>query len=211
MATTIKDSVYKAIDVIVGKRIEDLHLDKTIEATVIKSVNLLDKKYELKYGSGVFYAYARQNEIYTPNSTVYVLVPENNFNKTKWIIGKANTGSQTNINESQSIATMTSGYSIIGKNILSYKTDNTTIGLNSDMGSQYIILYDAKQNNKANLINVNNEALKIYLQESQGFIFSAQFQSNLSKRQITGREDFGLIFNLRLKNGKTSFPTLQDR
>ena len=222
MAATIKDSVYKAIDVIVGKRIEDLHLDKTIEATVEQCLNLTTGKYRLRYGSGLFDAYAGANDIYMPNTAVYVLIPENDFSRKKTIIGQANTGTQTNTDELQSITSLYSGYSIVGKNIISpiqngvnrfdlkswdyalSESDKPTI-------ENGIILYDANQNPKYNLLEIDNERLKIYLEEAQGFLFSGKFKTNLSHRNLTGREDYGLIFNIALKNGKTSFTNMEER
>ena len=214
MAATIKDSVYKAIDVIVGKRIEDLHLDKTIEATVEQCLSLSAKKYRLRYGSGIFDAYAINDDVYVPNTAVYVLIPENDFNKRKTILGKANTGSQTNTLEEQNIASMYSGYSIIGQNILT--CDNTNqfnlASYSSTIGEDSILLYDADQPNNKNKIEVNNEKLKIYLEEAKGFIFSGKFKTNFSSSQVlTGREDYGLIFNIALRNGKTSFENIQAR
>lgn len=214
MATTIKDSVYKAIDVIVGKRIEDLHLDKTIEATVDKCLNLKNGKYRLKYGSGIFDAYATGEEVYMPNTAVYVLVPENNFNNKKTIIGRANTGSQTNTEEAQSIASMYNGYSIIGQNILQ-ANDKNKFGLSSHANAALedgIVLYDANQPNENNLLYVDNERLKIYLEESKGFIFSGKFKTKFSNQQIASTQgEYGLRFNFTLKNGKTAFATMQER
>ena len=215
MATTIKDSVYKAIDVIVGKRIEDLHLDKTIEATIEYCVDMASKKYRLRYGSGVFDAYAINDDVYTANTAVYVLIPENDFNKRKTIIGKANTGSQTNAQEEQSIATMYSGYGVIGQNILS-STENR-FNLQSYMclpsiKENAILLYDANRKDKDNQVHIDNEKLKIYLEEAKGFIFSGKFKTNFNSTQsLSGNEDYGLIFNLALKNGTTSFENMQAR
>lgn len=215
MAATIKDSVYKAIDVIVGKRIEDLHLDKTIEATVEKCLSLTNGKYRLKYGSGVFDAYANADEIYMPNTAVYVLVPENDFNKKKTIIGKANTGSQTNKQEEQSVASMYNGYSTIGQNILISNGNENKFGLASYSNQEKedsIVLYDANVPNDENLIYINNEKLKTYLEEAKGFIFSGKFKTKFANQQtISSQGDYGLRFNLTLKNGKTSFPNMQAR
>lgn len=212
MATTIKDSVYKAIDVIVGKRIEDLHLDKTIEATVDKCLNLSTGKYRLRYGSGIFDAYANADEIYMPNTAVYVLVPENDFNKKKTIIGRANTGSQTNKREEEAIASMYNGYSVIGQNILVPEEQNRYNLASYLSKDNTILLYDANRVEEQNLIHVDNEKLKIYLEETKGFIFSGKFKTNFHNTQaLVGKEEYGLIFNLALKNGNTSFENMQAR
>lgn len=213
MAITIKDSVYKAIDVIVGKRIEDLHLDKTIEATVVKCLSINNGKYRLKYGSGVFDAYSYSDEIYMPNTSVYVLIPENDFNKKKTIIGKANTGSQTSTREEQNVASMFNGYSVIGKNILSPTENNSNkFGLASHSHTNVIELYNAENINEDNLLSVDNEKLKIYLEETKGFLFSGKFKTNFVKQQIASTQgNYGLRFNIILKNGKTSFENMQAR
>ena len=212
MAATIKDSVYKAIDVIVGKRIEDLHLDKTIEAIVEDCIDITSHKYRLRYGSGVFDAYAMNDDIYMPDTAVYVLIPENDFNKKKTIIGRANTGTQTNINEEQSVASMYSGYSVIGTNLLTPIGNSINkYNLRSyDPENNTILLYDADQPQEKNKVNINNEKLKVYLEEAKGFIFSGKFKTNFMST-LSGKEDYGLIFYLSLKNGKTTFETMEER
>ena len=214
MATTIKDSVYKAIDVIVGKRIEDLHLDKTIEATVEQCLDLASGKYRLRYGSGLFDAYAGSDDIYMPNTAVYVLVPENDFNRKKTIIGRANTGSQTNPQETQNVASMFNGYSTIGQNILSPVGDIINrFDLESwNKINNAILLYDAERPIEKNYLQVDNDRLKVYLEEAKGFLCSGKFKTNLSNNQIiSGKEDYGLIFKIAVKNGKTSFKNMQER
>ena len=211
--TKIKDSVYKAIDVIVGKRIEDLHLDKTISAIVEACIDSSTNKYKLRYGSGVIYAYAEDGQNYFPNTKVFVLVPENNFNNTKTIIGKANTGSQTNDTEEDNFSSTTNNFGVIGRNILSpVKADKSSFYLQSWRGfNNSITLYDINDpgNNK---INVDQEALRTYLQESVGIKCSAKFRSNLSNIQIENEPgDYGLVFNITLKNGQTSFSSMKDR
>ena len=215
--TDIQNTLYKTIDVIVNKRIEDLHLDKTIECVIDSCIDIEYGKYRVKYGSGFFDAYARNNdEIYIPQTAVYVLVPENDFNNKKTIIGKANTGIAINT-DTQDMASIYNGYGIIGKSNLLIPKDNNNennrFGLcswSNIEGKRRINLYNYKKDD--NLLSIDNQSLKVYLQEAEGFIISGDFQTKLSSSQlITGKENYSLIFNITLKHGKNNYKNNQER
>lgn len=85
--TKLKDSLYETIDVIVEKRIEDLHLDKTIICNIITCLNDNEGKYKVSYAGGEMIAYAKNGETYNSNIEVYVTIPQGNFSNRKWIVG----------------------------------------------------------------------------------------------------------------------------
>ena len=71
-------------------------------------------------------------------------------------------------------------------------------------------MYDSKQDD--NLLSVDNQSLKIYLQEMKGFIFSGKFQTKLlSSQLVTGQENYGLVFNITLKHSNSSYANMQQR
>ena len=208
--TKIKDSVYKAIDVIVEKRIEDLRLDKTIKANIIRCLDADSRKYKVSYGGGEIIAFAQSEESYLPNVEVYILIPEGNFNNKKWIVGRTSTlNSQT---EQNVVVSALDNYGIVGNNIISV--------VNSSSPAFYLTAkptYDANylysiNNNIDSALTVNTNALEVYKQEAQGLLVSANFTAALgTKQQRQGSGDYGLIFNLRFKNYSNTYPTIADK
>lgn len=217
MATTkIKDSVYKAIDVIVEKRIEDLRLDKTIKANIIRCLDADQRKYKIGYAGGETVAYAQLEETYFPNTEVYVLVPEGNFNNKKQIVGRTSTlNSET---EQSVVASALSNRGVVGNNLISKADDAaadsfalTTYEKDNNFSKYQCakVLYSVMDNYNSPLI-VDTNAFNIYKKEANGIMISADFSASLGadqKREASG--DYGLILNLRFKNYANSYPTMQ--
>ena len=216
--TQVKNNVYKAIEVIAEQRIDSLKLDKTIIGTIENKISNGNNQYRIKYNGGTLYAYAQDDSVYLPNTTVYVLVPENDFNNKKWIVGRvSNTKVDQNIDV---VGHALNEYSIIGTNTV-YVADEEladAFKLKSysprQLGETYQdanVLYDAKQP-EISVLGINVSDLETYVRQSQAISFAADFRTSLTKEQqrnVSG--DYGLIFNMRLKNKNTSYPTMQDK
>ncbi len=82
-----KDNLYEAFDVIVEKRIEDAHVDKTVVCNIAAYLNAAKHKYKVSYMGGEMIAYTKDKEIYPIGTEVYVLIPQGDFSNKKWIIG----------------------------------------------------------------------------------------------------------------------------
>lgn len=111
--TNLKDSVYEAIDVIVQKRIEDSHLDKTVVCNIVAYINAAKHKYKVSYMGGEMIAYTKDKEIYPIGTEVYVIIPQGDFSNKKWIIGST----ENNLNET---------YYIKANNLLTTLADDAT-------------------------------------------------------------------------------------
>ena len=217
--TQIKNNVYKAIDVIAKERIDSLKLDKTIIGTIEAKISNKDNQYRVSYNGGTLYAYAQDDSVYLPNVTVYVLVPENDFSKKKWIVGRvSNTRNDQNIDV---VAGALNQYSIVGNNVITVK-DNAELTDALKLRSYEVkkanatfqsanVLYDSKQP-QISLLDINAADLLTYVRQSQALSLAADFRTDLSKEQkrmING--NYGLIFNLRFQNKNTSYATMQDK
>ena len=217
--TQIKNNVYKAIDVIAKERIDSLKLDKTIIGTIEAKISNKDNQYRVSYNGGTLYAYAQVDSVYLPTVTVYVLVPENDFSKKKWIVGRvSNTRNDQNIDV---VAGALNQYSIVGNNVITVK-DNAELTDALKLRSYEVkkanatfqsanVLYDSKQP-QISLLDINAADLLTYVRQSQALSLAADFRTDLSKEQkrmING--NYGLIFNLRFQNKNTSYATMQDK
>ena len=115
MSNQIQESINKAIDTIVHRRINALNLDKTVIATIDNVVNSVNGIYRVKHDGGYFEAKAQQeNAIYLKNMPVYVQIPQNDMTKEKIIIGRAyNLREET---PSDATITAINNFAIIGSN-----------------------------------------------------------------------------------------------
>lgn len=81
------ENLFKSIDTIVNKRIENLPYDKTIIAHIEDNSQASKGKYVVNDGTSSFDAYS-ENTTYQINENVYVNVPQGDFQKQKTITGK---------------------------------------------------------------------------------------------------------------------------
>ena len=86
--------ICEAVDRIVTKRIEDIKFDMTITCTVVDATNAASGAYKVDNGSVTFTAYSRDTS-YVVNDTVYVTIPNNDWNQQKLIVGKQVTATST--------------------------------------------------------------------------------------------------------------------
>lgn len=83
----IADAIFSAIDIIVDKKLEALEFDRCIVAQVLQ-VNAAKNTYYCQYQEQRFWAMANAACTYSIDDYVYVLIPQNNFNRyDKIIIG----------------------------------------------------------------------------------------------------------------------------
>lgn len=81
------ENLFKAIDIITAERLSNLGYDKTIKATIIDDSKSAQGQYTLTDGSSTFVAYAA-DVLYKKDMTVYVIIPEGDYNNQLLIVGK---------------------------------------------------------------------------------------------------------------------------
>lgn len=213
VGNNVKNNIIKAIDTIAKRRIEQLQLDKTITGIIDSAGSVTangQKVYRIQYEGGFFYAYTLNQESYLQNTAVYIQVPEGNFSKDKFILGRVS-GLASDAEKSVISATA-NNYSIMGANLLTPVKENTKFGVysyhdeqeeNEDNGQsvfhRYNLLYQyGKDDNK---ISVTDGALSLYQDNATAVMVKADFMTKLSaeqKKQMGG--EYGLIFSLVFKN-----------
>lgn len=84
---------------LVDHRLNQLRLDYTVEAEIMSVENADEGEYKVLYQSNIFSAFAGdENKKYKVGDMVYMLVPQNNFNMKKIIIGKVSKNSFSKVN-----------------------------------------------------------------------------------------------------------------
>lgn len=80
--------ILDSVEMIVQNALDNAKYDRTIQAKILKCTDSLKGIYTVKYQDAKFTAYASNVEdIYTEGTSVYILVPENNMQSHKTILG----------------------------------------------------------------------------------------------------------------------------
>jgi len=213
-------SVLEAIDTVVQRRINGLKLDKTITAIIDKNIGMSGgyPLYQVKYEGGTFVATARDSsETYARNTAVYVTVPQSDFSKEKFIIGKASSMSSMTA-ESTSVSSEINKYVKLGPNLID---EDSIFGLRSyhsldeeDEDSNSILhrarfLYNVDDNSN-NHLDISQDLFNIYKEEATNILFRADFRTNLDiiqQRSAGGR--YGLALTLTFSNPNAGYGQTQ--
>ena len=220
-SSQLQETILKAIDAVVTQRNNDLKLDKTIIGTIKKNIGKRGTKplYQVEYSGGIIEAVAQSVEdMYSPHTGVYVLVPQGNFSNEKIIVGRT---SAINTDRTASVvAAAVNNYSIVGANLLTTtEKTNTPIkdlkfGLHSFHpafrdnihGIEHRAQFIYQKNNENNKITFDDNRLNIYKEESTAIMIKADFLTNLDsiqKQQPNAR--YGLIFSFAFDNLNKSY------
>lgn len=84
---SFEDMICHSIEIIAKKLVADATYDKTIEANIASSKDD-NGQYNVKYGDITFKATPAGGADYNINDRVFILIPQNNMQKTKVILCK---------------------------------------------------------------------------------------------------------------------------
>ena len=145
---TAKDytnAMLNALDVYVENATTSLKLDKTITVTITGCTNSDNRQYTCSYNGGTLTVYAYEGSAYSIGDDVFVLVPQNDFSKKKYITGIATT-------EASSSSTLSN------KNLYNYVILN-----NDSVSAQESATLDCATEDYAYLYVKDKEAVAPYL------------------------------------------------
>ena len=187
----IEQQICDAIEIIVERAIDQANYDKTIQAIVVCCVDQTIGKYKVKYQDSTFYAYSGSSEVTYPNgSTVYILIPGNNTEADKTILG---TTKKLGINY---VATIEGdeAYQVIGNNCV--MNSSASFNLQSYRKDKQVkVLYSKQYTVNQNLINLNKTAINEYIKNQKTIICGATVRTALPAEQQF-RGNYGIIFAL---------------
>lgn len=185
-----EDNILEAIETIVDNSIAKSNYDRTIQATIIKMVDKSLGQYNVKYQDSYFDAFSVDTTIeYVEGTNVYILVPNGDMSKDKTILGAVDGYKIQGVTAiTDADASDPVGYNCVNSNI--------RFELCSYIEEQNIVLYD--KDSDINLIDLDNEALKNFLQSSSQLVAGASFRTNLPGEQRV-KGNYGIIFELGFK------------
>lgn len=185
---TIEKNLCQAIDIIASKAVKQASYDTTIQGTVLSCEDSLIGKYKIKYQDSILYAYSNSAEIkYNDNTSVYILIPNNDFSKDKTILGTTDKLGIDYI----TTTTEEDEYEQIGNSCI----DSSNIfELCSYYPNKFVkILYDKNSSN--NEISVNKKDIEEYIKKSNTLKISADFKTALPLEQQF-RGNYGILISL---------------
>lgn len=192
--TNIEANICDAIEIIVNRAIDQASYDRTIQATIVKCVDQTIGKYVVKYQDSTFYAYSGSSEVtYTNGSMVYILIPGNDTEADKTILG---TTKKLGINYITTVEA-DEEYQIVGNNCI---TSSGTFNLQSyRLNKQVKVLYSKSYNVNQNLITLNKTSVNEYIKNQKTIICGGVVRTNLPLEQQL-RGNYGIIFALNFKD-----------
>ena len=189
-ANTINEAILEAIKIVVDKNIQEAPADRTITATIIGCINAMSNEYRVDFQGGSFTALAKEGETYRTNQSVYVLVPEGDFSKTKRIIGLASlTKEDYNLT---SVNSTINNYFTVGKNAIINENKENPFGVCSFNPIHYITLYDHSDSTK-NKIIIDEADFKNSLNEAEGILLKGSFSTTLPFAHKKSNGSYGLL------------------
>lgn len=188
-----ENNICQAVNILVDQAISGLQLDKTVLGTIQSCVDVGMGKYRVKYQDSVFTAYSQSNTKYKSGTKVYVLIPSNDINKDRIIIGTVSKLGEAYI----SAATAEDRMTKIGSNIFS---KNVNFGLCS-YKKEDIDGYSGQE--LINNFGILAKDLEVYKKDAKYIMIAAKFKTELTQEQQIGNGDYGLVVSCKYYNDDT--------
>lgn len=200
--TNLEDTILKAIDIIVSKKVSEAGYDKTIQGMVAACADPTIGKYKIRYQDSYFYAFATNMDVtYNKGSSVYILVPKGDFRQQKTILGAVN---KLGINYI-AVAERDQAYIYSGQNCI--KDNGKQIAISSYLKnlsnqSKYLKIIYSYNGGSKNLINIDTTRFQEYIKTSSSLICGSTIRTSFNAEQKE-RGNYGLIFRLSFKDNNT--------
>ena len=192
---SISDNFVDAMNILTTQAVKQAGYDKTIQAQILSCEDATIGKYRCKYQDSIFYAYANSADVnYTNGSYVYILIPGNDFNKDKTILGSTEKLGVNYISQAEG----DQAYDLIGTNCI--QSEDIFYLDTNNINYSYRI-YDV--NNSQTWTGLNLEALNQYIKRSSSLIAGATFQTSIPvARQYRGH--YGITYGLEFYNNNST-------
>ncbi len=183
----LQEKLLEANSIITNKIIEGISFDKTITCNIIDDTYKKEGKYIVSNGAQEFTAYSTVTN-YSVNNTVYVTIPNGNYENQKIIIGKKTSNTDKPFVFTTPFDTMVdlTGNTINGKSYTTTITSNARVNKTKDYTITSYLIYTHKFGNGSttaisNKVNntitvhepLNNQSLKsISLPSNENWVWS---------------------------------------
>lgn len=185
MSEKIASNIFSAVDILLDKKLQEAHFDRTIQATIVKCVNPSIGQYAVLYQDAELTAFGDLDMQYERGDRVYINVPENDFSRDKTILGRID--KYTPILPEYAIDE--ANYNRLGTNIFTLRKK-----YGKDM-----VLYDAEANiNELELSPASIDHFLFYLAQSDALLIYPAFISIIGA-QRDANELAKINFGIKVK------------
>ena len=189
-STSVSNSLLDAMDIISESREKKLNFDKTIIGNVLSCVDAEIGKYKIKFQDAYYYAtVSNEEDTYDKGDSVYVLIPNNDLQREKKIIGLVENLGKGYI-ASSGIETQ---FEAAGANVITHSSSFSYPLKTENKEDIEEILYDVN-NPENNKLNIDADIFAEFARTATKLQISARFKTNAPI--IYERGNFGLKFDL---------------
>ena len=190
-ATNLTESFLDAMQLVSNKTANNIPAPRTIQGVITNIVDEGSRTYAVKHGGNTFNACANSNVTYKTGDVVYILIPDGDFDKEKFIIGTAASKSSMFIAEEE-----TDRYIPISDDLFIF---NESDGIDLKSWVSEIVPLTINREHFNNL-------LSNYLESNRNFLFSAKVKTEIpSNHQVGG--NYGLRLTLPFVEKETNNKT----
>ena len=199
--SNINNSILESQEIIATSIVQRAGFNSTVQATILSCEDESIGKYRCRYQDAIFYAFSEKTEnTYTNGSLVYVLIPSNNMQKRKVIIGTQQSLGVNYISQ----AVGDEAYSKIGNNCV-LQEPSKVFYLNTNNNYSYEIYKTKKKK-----VSIDTGALKTYLKKSSSLIFGANFKTSIQPTKQRSEGHFGIKMILCFNDNATNTEVLRE-
>lgn len=195
----IQQQFCDAVQLLTERAISQAKFDRTVQAVVQECLDETNGHYKVKYQNSVYHVTADTSAKYKKGSSVYILIPDGDFSKSKKIIGTVD-GLGSDL---VSLVEGDNMYERIGTNIVNTPGEFSI----SSFKSEKKFLYNA--NSDSNLIEIDSQAANEYLKSNSHMIVSARFKTQIEAIN-RGYGNFGIVFGLNFLDEELGEPVTRE-
>ena len=186
--------ILDAIELLTNNSIKKAAYDKTIQAQIISCEDETIGKYKCRYQDAIIYAYANGADVsFGKGAQVYILVPGNDMNKEKTILGTTKKLGINYISQAEG----EEAYDLVGNNCI---VSDRAFYLDTNYKNYSYLIYE--KDREDNLLTVDKLSLNEYIKKSSSLIIGARFQTKISlEKQFRGH--YGIKINLSFYDNAT--------
>ena len=185
-ANEYQQSLLDAMQLLSSNAVSTSDSTKVIKAVVVEEIDEGIHQYKVTYGGATYTdVYGINASYYAPNTVVYVLIPDGNFDNSKLLMGSVSPNATEEVSEELSDIYIPSG-------------DNLIIGTNSLDLQSWTNIEEEVNIDKSYF----NKYFREYLENHKNFLFSALVKTEIDvNHQSSG--NYGLKLELPFKDSKT--------
>lgn len=198
-ATDLQQSIIDAMQLVSSKTVDSTNAPVVIKGEILEELDDSTHQYSISYNNNIYKdVYTIANAKYSVSTIVYVLIPDGNYDNTKWILGSVEPEASTFVTDSDyDIYTPVSSNLLDEINIWGNEIKlRTWANETKDFGTE--LKKEKNVNKYQNFIKLFKE----YLIKYRTFVFSALIKTDIDMNHWN-QGDYGLKMEIPIINTKT--------